>query len=214
MLEDISGEQIKEQFKSNKKLRLVTMIVGGLIVLILGYFLYKQFVWKPANEKSKDSYWVGLNYATADSTEMAIDELRVQVKNNDGKIGGEVAQFVYARQLMAKGEFQKALDELEGVKVKDTYVSVMSIGLQGDCKSEMKKYEEAASLYMEAAELNENDLTSPMYIMKAALCAEELKSFEEAAELYQRISDDYPSFASQKSIERYITRAKNKTVKK
>lgn len=213
MLEDITGEQIKEQFKSNSKLRLVTMVVGGLIVLVIGYFVYRQFIYEPANEKSKENYWIGLNYATADSTQMAIDELSVHTKNFDGKIGGEVAQFVYARQLMAKKEFQKAIDELDGVNLNDTYASVMAKGLKADCLSELKKYEEAANLYMEASEINANDMTSPMYLMKAGLCAEELNNFEMATECYQKIKDNYAAFASQKSIDKYISRASNKTVK-
>ncbi|TNE77081.1 MAG: hypothetical protein EP333_01390 [Bacteroidetes bacterium] len=213
MLEDITGESIKEQFKTNKKLRMTTFIVGGIIILVLGYFLYRQFVWMPANEKSKDNYYVGLNYAVADSTDMAIEELGKHVKDYDGKIGGEVAQFVYARQLMAKGEFKKALEELEGVNVDDSYVRVMAIGLQGDCYSEMENYEQAADKYMEAAELNENDLTTPTYLFKAALVAEELKDFGKAAELYERIKADYPTFGTTKQIEKYISRAKNKTVK-
>lgn len=213
MLEDITGESIKEQFKTNKKLRMTTFIVGGIIILVLGYFLYRQFVWMPANEKSKDNYYVGLNYAVADSTDMAIEELGKHVKDYDGKIGGEVAQFVYARQLMAKGEFKKALEELEGVNVDDSYVRVMAIGLQGDCYSEMENYGQAADKYMEAAELNENDLTTPTYLFKAALVAEELKDFGKAAELYERIKADYPTFGTTKQIEKYISRAKNKTVK-
>src|SRR5690606_16955722 len=98
-----------------------------------------------------------------------------------------VAQFVYARQLMAKGEFKKALEELEGVDVEDTYVRVMAIGLQADCYSELKNYEKAADLYMEAAEMNTNDMTTPGYLFKAALVAEEVKDFTKATELYERI---------------------------
>ena len=213
MLENISGDSIKEQFKSNKNLRLTTFVVGGLIVLVLGYFVYRQFIWEPANEKSKETYYVGLNYATSDSTDMAIDELGAQVKKYDGKIGGEVSQFVYARQLMAKGEYQKALEELEGVKVSDTYVRVMTIGLQGDCYSELGKYETAAEKYLEAADANENDMTTPNYLFKAALVAEELKDFSKATELYERIKADFPSFGTTKQIDKYISRAKNKSVK-
>lgn len=213
MLEDISGQSIKEQFKSNKKLRLITFAVGGLLLLVLGYFAYRQFIWEPANEKSKDNYYVGLNYAAADSTDMAIDELAAHKNKYDGKIGGEVAQFVYARQLMAKGEFKKALEELEGVNVDDTYVRVMAVGLQGDCYSELKNYEKAADLYMEAAEMNINEMTTPGYLFKAALVAEEVKDFAKATELYERIKADYPSYSSTKQIEKYIARTKNKTVK-
>jgi tetratricopeptide (TPR) repeat protein len=212
MLEDITTEQIKHKFQSNKILKFVTIGVGALILAVLGYFLYLQFSWKPANEKSKESYWAGLNYASMDSTEMAIDELKRNTKKFDGKIGGEVSQFVYARQLMETGEFKKAITELEGVDVSDTYVSVMAIGLQADCYSELEDYETAANLYLEAADANKNDMTTPMYLFKAGICAEEIKNIEKAQECYQRIKDDFPSFASQKQIEKYIARASSKTI--
>lgn len=213
MLEDISGEQIKNQFKTNKKLRLITIAVGGIVVIGLGYFAYRQFIYGPANEKSMDNYWVGLNYATADSTDIAIEELRSHAKKYDGKIGGEVAQFVYARQLMSSGEFKKAIEELAGVDVSDTYVSVMATGLQADCYSELKEYDKAATMYLEAADMSENEMTTPMYLMKAGLCAEEIKNFPIAQECYERIRDNYSSYASQKTIEKYIARAKNKKTK-
>lgn len=213
MLEDISGEKIKEQFKSNNKLRLITIVVGGVIVIVLGYFAYIQFMWNPDNDKSKDSYWAGLNYATSDSTDMAIEELEAQVKKFDGKVGGEVAQFVLARQFMAKGEFKDALKELESVDLSDAYVSIMAKGLRADCHSELKDYEKAANLYLEAADASDNEFTAPMYLMKAGLCAEELKDFTMATECYERIRDNYTSFASQKAIDKYVARAKNKTTK-
>ncbi len=207
MLENISGSNLKDQFKSNDKLRIITYTVGGVVVLILAYFLYKQFIWKPANEKSKEAYFEGLNYAEKDSTDAAIEALRPVVKKYDGKIGGENAQFVLAHQLMAKGEFSKAIEELEGVDLNDTYLSVMAVGLQGDCKSEMKKYDEAADLYIQAAEKQDNDLTTPMYLFKAGLCAEKVNDFESALELYKRIDANYPEYGNQKTIKKYIARA-------
>ena len=67
MLEDISGQQIKDQFKSNKKLRLTSMIIGGSrCYSYLGYFMCIDMFFLDASErKSKDSYWEGLNYAVA-----------------------------------------------------------------------------------------------------------------------------------------------------
>ncbi len=214
MLENFSVQELKKKIESNKKARLVSYIGGGILVLVIGYFAYVQFFWKPANEKSKDAYWVGLNYAAADSTDAAIEELKPIVKKYDGKIGGENAQFILARQYMVKGLFKKAITELESVDVEDTYISSMAVGLQGDCQSELKNYEKAGTLYLEAAGINENEMTTPMYLMKAGLCAEKVKDFEKAVECYTTIKDDYSSFASQKGIEKYIARASNKTTKK
>ena len=189
---------------------MITIGVGSVIVLILGYFLYKQFIWAPANEKSKDAYYAGLNYAAKDSVDQAIDELKPVVSKYDGKQGGELAQFILARQYMAKGEFKKALEELEGVDVNDTYVAIYAIGLQGDCYSEMKKYQEAMDLYIEAADKMDNEKTTPEYLFKAGLCAEELKDFEKAKELYTRIKENYLSFSGTKTIDKYLARVNNK----
>ncbi len=213
MLENLSPESLKNEFKSNKTARLVTYVVGGLIVLILGYFLYKIFIANPKNEKSKEAGYVGLNYASMDSTNMAIEELTPTVKKFNGYDGGEISQFVLGRQYMEKGEFKKALKELENVKVSDTYVRVDAVGLQGDCHSEMKNYKEAVALYMEAAEMVENDYSTPKYLFKAALVTEmKLKDHKTATELYQKIKDNYLQFGNQKSIDKYLARAKNKTV--
>jgi tetratricopeptide (TPR) repeat protein len=167
----------------------------------------------PANEKSNDGWWVAMNYIEKDSTDQAIKSLEPFVKSYDGKTGGEIGQYLLATQYMKKGEFQKALDNLEGVDLDDTYISVFAIGLQGDCHSDMKNYEKAIEKYLEAAEANDNEMTTPMYLFKAGLHAEKLKKFEDATTYYTRIQDDSPSFAAQKTIEKYIARASSTKVK-
>jgi len=199
----------KKQFTENKQLKRITIVVGAVIVLLVGYLLYHQFVVVPDTEKSNDAYYYGLNLASKDSTDAAIGALEPVAKKYDGLEGGEVAQFVLARQYMTKGEFKKALNALEDVDVSDTYLAVHVIGLQGDCQSELGKYKEAMELYEEAAHTNENEYTSPLYLFKAAGVAEELKNYEKATELYENIRDNYATFAGQKSIDKYIARVSN-----
>ncbi len=205
-----SFNDIKRQFKENKKLRLITFAVIGLIVGILGYILYKQFVYAPANQKANEGYYRGLNLAAKDSVDAAITELEPFVKKNDGYQGGEIAEFTLARQYMSKGDFKKALKLLEGVKLKDTYGPAMALGLQGDCNSELGKYKDAMELYVDAADADENEWTTPTYLFKAAQVAEEIKDFAKAKELYERINQDYYMFGQQKSIDKYIARVSNK----
>jgi hypothetical protein len=94
MFENFNLKDLKSQINTNKKTRLIVYSVGGFFILIILFLAYRQFIWGPSNEKSKDAYWVGLNYASKDSTDLAIDELKSVVKKFDGKIGGENAQFV------------------------------------------------------------------------------------------------------------------------
>ncbi len=205
-----SFNDIKRQFKENKKLRLITAVVIGLIVGILGYILYKQFVYAPNNQKANEGYYRGLNLAAKDSVDAAIAELEPFVKKNDGYEGGEVAEFTLARQYMAKGDFKKALKLLEGVSLKDTYGPAMALGLQGDCYSEMGKFKDALEMYEDAADVNENEWTTPTYLFKAGQVAEEIKDYAKAKELYERINQDYYMFGQQKTIDKYIARVSNK----
>lgn len=213
MLEDLSGQQIADEFKSNKKLKTTTYVVGGVLLIAILFFAYRQFMWKPANEDSKNSYWVGLNYAAKDSTNLAIEELETAVAQYDGKVGGEVAQYVLGRQLMEQGEFEAALDELGSVKVSDTYLSSLVIKLQADCYSQLKDYETAANMYLDAAAINPNENTTPEILFAAGQCAEEIKNFEKALECYQQIKDEYPNTSKGMSIDKYIARVEYKTVK-
>ena len=214
MFENLSTDNLKEEFKNNKSARLVTYAVGGVVVLALLAVVYRKFIYQPANEKSTEVGYEGLNWAEKDSADLAIDLLQPVVKKYDGKDGGEVAQFVLARQLMEKGEFQKAIDELKDTDVDDTFIRIHAIGLQGDCLSEMKKYKDAVNKYRAAAELDNNDYTSPMYLFKAGILAErKLNDPELATKLYQQIKDNYLQFANRKQIDRYIARASNKIVK-
>ena len=130
MIEELSIDNLKSKFNNDKRFKIGTYLIGGVLVLILLFFLYRQFIWMPSNEKSNDGWWVAMNYIEKDSTDQAIKSLEPFVKSYDGKTGGEIGQYLLATQYMKKGEFQKALDNLEGVDLDDTYISVFAIGLQ------------------------------------------------------------------------------------
>lgn len=224
MTENFSLEDLKQKFKNSKSFRISSIAIGTIVVFILGFFSYRQFMWKPANEKSKETYYVALNTIKNDNLIVAaadtgkataktdpIKKLQSSVKKFDGKIGGEVSKYLLATQYMRKGKFKEALSLLENVSVEDTYVSAMVIGLQADCHSELNDFESAYSLYQEAASKNENDFTSPMYLYKAGIHAEKLKKTKEAKSCYEKIAVQYPKsfFAKEKSLDAYIARTSN-----
>ena len=205
-MDSLNWDSIKQKFSSDKRLKLYSYIGIGIIALIIILLGYRQLIWAPANEKANDGWWMALNYIEKDSTDQAINTLVPFVNKYDGHVGGEIGQFLLGTQYMKKGQFQKAIDQLEGVSVSDTYLSVMSIGLQGDCLSELKKYDDATEKYVEAADALDNEFTAPMYLFKAGLHAELSKKYEDATTYFTRIRDDYPDYGNQKTIDKYIAR--------
>lgn len=206
MFENLANFDYRNALKNNKAVRFGTYIGIGIVVLIGGYFIYNMFVFKPANEKSKEVYYSALNYAVADSVDLAIEDARRGVKKYDGKIGGEISQFILSRELMEKGEYKQALKQLQETKLHDTFLSIAVISLQGDCYSEMKNYKEAKKFYLKASSMKENDKTTPENLFKAALISEKLGQKKDAFDLYTRIDNEYPNYSAQKAISKYIAR--------
>lgn len=203
---NLSSEGLKHQWKTNKRFKIGVYISGSVVGALILFLGYRQLIWAPSDTKANDGWWSALNYVEKDSTDQAIKLLIPFVKKYDGHTGGEIGQYLLGAQYMKKGEFQKALEQFEGVSVNDTYLSTMSIGLQGDCLSELKKYEGAAELYEKAANAMENDFTSPMYLFKAGLHAELATDYESATAHFTKIRDDYPDYGNQKTIDKYIAR--------
>ena len=213
MFEDFSFSGFKSKFKEDKKFRLISIISGSELVVLLGVFVYYQFVYLPNDEESKDIYFETLNYAdSTNKTDKNIKTLEGKLAEYEGETGALATEFILARQYMNKGQFDKAITSLENIEPEDTYMSVFKIGLLGDCYSEQGKLTEAFEQYTLAANTNTNEFTTPIFLFKAGLVAEKLNQFSEAANCYKKIKDNYKEFGQLKRIDYYVARASNTKV--
>ncbi|PWH87035.1 tetratricopeptide repeat protein [Brumimicrobium oceani] len=212
MSENITKEEIIEQFKGNKILKYSTFVVGGIAVVVLAVLAYQNFVSGPKEKASEAEIANGIMYLENDSTRLATEEFEFLVSEYDGYKGGEVSQYALGNLYFEQGNYEAALNELKGVDIDDTYLMTLAIGTQGDCYSELGDYKNAVKMYVKAAERETNDVTTPMFYFKAGINAEEAGDFSKAAEYYKVIKSDYLSFASQKGIDKFITRAENSVI--
>jgi tetratricopeptide (TPR) repeat protein len=204
-------EELLNQAKESKTLKIASIVVGGVALLAIIWFSYKQFIFNPANEKSKTAYWRAMVFMQNDEKEQALEEFLRVAKQYDGKIGGEISQYMAGRLYMDQGEFKTALSYLEKAKVDDLYLGTLIIGLQGDCQVELGDFKNAVSLYEKAAKRKPNEFTTPMFMMKAALIHEmKLNNFKEAEKLYKKIEMDYFEYFRTNNVEKYLERASNK----
>jgi len=204
-------EQLIEKAKSSKTFKMASIGVGAIALAVLLGFLYQQFIFKPANEKSKTAYWRAMVYLENNEPDNALEEFIRVAKKYDGKVGGEISQYMAGRLYMDKGEFKTALKYLEKAKLSDLYLGTMVIGLQGDCHSELGDFKKAVKLYEKAAKRKANEFTTPMYLMKAALIYEfKLNNFKDAEKIYSRIELEYWDYFTTNNVEKYKERVANK----
>lgn len=201
-------------FDKNKKF----LIYGGVgvFVIIIGIIGYIKLVSEPHELESQNEYWNAFyDFANLDTTGTAITGTDTYLGMEDvaskynGTSGGNIANYVMAINYMDNAEYDAALDYLDDCEFEDVMVGTLIIGLRGDCYVELGDYEQAVSLFEEAAAREENEFTSPMFLKKAGLVYEELGDNESAVIAYQKIKDNWSESTTGTDIDKYLVRAQN-----
>jgi tetratricopeptide (TPR) repeat protein len=189
------------------------MIGGGAIVaIILGIIGYKAFISGPKEEKSLEAYWPAFYEFEKDSLELAANGnenfqgMYAVADEYAGTSGGNIANYTLGIAAMDRGEYEQAITYFDECDFDDVVVGTLVIGLKGDCYVEMDKFEEAADLFLEAAEREENDFTSPMMLKKAGLAYEALKDKQSALAAYEKIKTEWETSEEAVDIDKFIAR--------
>ncbi len=77
----------------------------------------------------------------------------------------------------------------------------------GDAFMQLNQPNDALEYYEEAAKMNTNDYTTPMYLFKAANVAMKLGKTDKALEHYKKIKEDFPTSEQAGTIDVFIGRA-------
>jgi TolA-binding protein len=86
-------------------------------------------------------------------------------------------------------------------------LSSIALGNIGDAFVEINQPEDAYDYYLRAANVRDNNFTTPYYLFKAGNVAMELEKFEEAEKHFNKIKNEYSKSEEAKSINIFIQRA-------
>lgn len=200
-----------EQF-IEKNQKILTITVGILVVIILGYFGYKKFIFQPLERDAQSQIFMAEMYFEKDSLDKAlygdgnylgfidiIDEYSITKTANTAKYYAGIC-------FLKKGDFESAIDYLSDFSVDDHIIAPMALGAIGDAYSELKNFEKAASFYNDAANIDKNGFTTPIFLFKAGLTYEIIEDYTNALKSYQRIKNDFNDSPEGRDIEKYIAR--------
>ncbi len=193
------------------------LLIGGgaIIVLILGIVGYQKFVSEPHEEESLNEYWQAMYEFEQDSLETAANgneyftgmlEIGEEYK---GTSGGDIANYTMGVKSMRDGDFESAISFFDDCDFDDVMMGTLVLGLKGDCYVELDQYETAVDYFDQAANREQNEFTSPLFLKKAGLTYEALGKNDMALSAYQKIKDNWEMSTEAADIDKYIARAEN-----
>lgn len=204
-----------EQFIEDNK-KLLTIIIGAIVVIVGGYLAYRSLYLKPKQEEAQTQMFVAEQYFEKDSFRLALkgdgNNLGfIDIANEYGSTkSGNLARYYAGICHLRLKEYQKAIEYLEDFKSSDKFLGPIAVGAIGDANMELGKTKEAVEYYMKAADKVINDFTTPIFLMKAAFAYETLGDLENALKIYERVDKDYSKSQEGRKAEKYVAKLKLK----
>ncbi len=194
----------------------ITYAVGAIILVVIAYLGFTRFYMQPREKEAQSQMFMAENYFERDSFNLAI--------NGDGNYLGfldiiddygmtksaNLAKYYTGVSFLHLGQYEDALDYLKGFKTKDLLLGPVAEGAKGDASLELGDTDAALKHYRKAFRMNDNELTTPVYMMKAAKLLESMDELEDALVLYKNIKEKYPETNEGQNVDKYIARLEMK----
>lgn len=205
---------LKAQGFWHKYQKPVVAIAVAAVVIIGGYFGYKQFVVKPKEERASEAIYKAQEYFAADSLQKALNGDGVTtkgflyvIKNFGGTKSGNLAKYYAGVCYLHLGDFANAVKYLKDFSTDAKQIQMMAYGCLGDAYSEQDKKADAIEAYKKAASTFEKDETnSSEYLFRAALLSELMGKTKDALDLYKSLKEKFPRTDKGFQADKYIYR--------
>jgi predicted negative regulator of RcsB-dependent stress response len=192
------------------------IIVGAAIILLVGgFFAYKNFISGPKEKKASEAIFKAEEYYRMDSLQKALNGdgqfpgFERVISQYGGTDAGNMAKF-YAGSIYVKtGELDKAINYLKDFSTSADQIQARAYKLLADAYADKGNNSDALSNYKKAARAFEDDaVSSSEYLFMAAYFADKVMNDKsQAIELYKEVKQKYPrsNFASE--ADRYLATA-------
>jgi tetratricopeptide (TPR) repeat protein len=202
-----TGSFVQENQKS------LLFIAAAIIAMIIIYIAYLKLYLAPrevtaANQMHvAQDFWAKKDWDKAIKGDAGYPGFEKIISDYSNTKTANLAYFYLGTAYLNKGEYRKAIDNLNSYRGDDSMIAAEALGSAGDAYVELKDYDKAETYFKKAADKAQNKFLSPFYLKKLGLVYEEKKDNKAAAEAYRKIKTEYPESTEAQNIDAYIARA-------
>ncbi|HVS93040.1 MAG TPA: tetratricopeptide repeat protein [Mucilaginibacter sp.] len=205
-----TGKFVRENQKS------LLFIAGAILAMILIYLGYQKLYLAPREDKAENQmyraqdWWSKKDWDKAIKGDAGYPGFEKIIADYSNTKSANLAYFYLGTAYLNKGEFRKAIDNLENYRGNDAIIAAEALGGIGDAYVELKDYDKSVTYYKKAADKAGNKFLSPFYLKKLGLVYEAQNDNKDAVDAYTKIKQDYPESNEAQSMDAYIARANAK----
>lgn len=198
---DLDREALNTERFLEKYSKPLGIIFGVLVLGVLGFFAYKQFVVAPKNVEAVKGFLAAQKNQTAGKDKEALGGTSAA---NPGFLGtyneysntkvGELSAYNAGLLKFKAGKFQEAYDLLDKFSSDNKTLVALKFGAMADAQSGLNKNDEALSLLDKAASASDDPYTTYYFTRKAGILALGLKKNAEAKKYFSAISEKYQDY--------------------
>ncbi|MCD9853980.1 tetratricopeptide repeat protein [Epilithonimonas sp. JDS] len=198
---DLDKEALNIEGFLEKNARTLSIGFGILIVAVLGWFGYQQFILGPKNEEATKSYLSAQKNLAEGKEDLALGGKSVA---NPGFLGtfdqygstkaGKLAAYNAGLIEFKKGNYQKAYDLLDKFSSGNKVLVALKYGAMADCLSNLNKSDDALAMADKASSASDDAYTSYYFTKKAGMLALALKKNADAKKYFAAIDEKYQDY--------------------
>lgn len=201
-----------------KKIMIFFSII--FIITIVGIYLFlKEFFFNPSEEKAMKELNYAQQYLYQGDIDKALNRKNIKI-NYLGFSGisskfpftkaGNISKFYAGICYYKLGYYKESIKMMKSFSAKDEIISSIKYGIIGDAFTQIKNQKEALKNYIIAANIRENEITTPLYYYKAALLNFYMRKYKKSQFFLKKIEKKYPFFLYKKNVEKYLMFIENK----
>nr|WP_315031835.1 tetratricopeptide repeat protein [uncultured Chryseobacterium sp.] len=198
---DLDREALNTERFLEKYSKPLGIAFGVLVLGVLGFFGYKQFVVAPKNVEAVKSFLAAQKNLGEGKDKEALGGKSAA---NPGFVGtyndysgtnvGQLSAYNAGLLKFKEGKFQEAYDLLDKFSSDNKTLVAMKYGAMADAKSGLNKNDEALSLLDKAANASDDPYTTYFFTRKAGIVALGLKKNADAKKYFSAINEKYQDY--------------------
>ena len=215
IFQDLDQTALKTEMFIEKYAKQIGIIFGLLVLGVLGYFAYQQFVENPKNEEATISYLAAQKNLSEGKDDLALGGksaanpgFKGTYEQYSGTAAGKLSAYNAGLIKFKEGKYQEAYDLLDKFSSDNKILMALKYGAMGDALANLNKSEDALSMIDKAASASDDAYTSYYFTKKAGLLALALKKNDEAKKYFSTIDEKYQDYDGGTS-DAYIEMVKN-----